>query len=120
MLRLLVPLAKLTVRERGKVIAQQIRELVDSLSIWSGAMLVAVLSATFVWLLSSRFFSLRTLWGLIIPVVIAYCLYWSPVWLGNDASEYDAWALAFIVPWWLTGAISSAAILRILEKRRAR
>lgn len=29
-----------------------------------------------------------------IPFVLAYCLYWSPVWLGSDdVSQYSAWAV---------------------------
>jgi hypothetical protein len=98
---------------------QRMKELVDSLSIWSGALVVAVVSGAVVWLLASMFPALRKLWVVIVPFTVAFCLYWSPVWLGADPSEYHAWALVFIVPWFLAGAIPAAAIVRILPKGRA-
>jgi hypothetical protein len=94
---------------------QRMKELVDSLSIWSGALVVAVVSGAVVWLLASMFPALRKLWVVIVPFTVAFCLYWSPVWLGADPSEYHAWALVFIVPWFLAGAIPAAAI----DARRA-
>ena len=55
----------------------------------------------------------------IVPFVLAYCLYWSPVWLGNeDSSGYDVWEL-MIVPWALAGFFPSAILVLILQKRRA-
>jgi hypothetical protein len=98
---------------------QGIKDLVDSLSIWSGALVVAVVSGTVVWLLAWMLPALRKLWVVIVPLIVAFCLYWYPVWLGADPSEYHAWALVFIVPWFLAGAIPAAAIVHILHKRRA-
>jgi hypothetical protein len=98
---------------------QRLKELVDSLSIGSGALVVAVVSGTLVWLLAWLFPALRKLWVVIVPFTVAFSLYWSPVWLGADPSEYHAWATVFIVPWFLAGAIPAAAIVRILHKRRA-
>jgi len=95
---------------------QQMKDLLDSLSIWSGAFVVAVVSGTVVWLLAWMFPALRKLWVVIVPFAVAFCLYWSPVWLGNDPSEYHAWAGVFIVPWFLAGAIPAAAIVYILQK----
>ena len=93
-----------------------VKEFVESLSLWSGAILVAVLSAAVIWLLCSMFPApLRKFWVVIVPFVLAYCVYWSPVWLGADPSEYHAWALVFIVPWFLAGAIPSAAIVRLFQ-----
>jgi hypothetical protein len=60
---------------------QRMKELVGSLSIWSGALVVAVVSGTVVWLLAWMFPALRTLWVVIVPFTVAFCLYWSPVWL---------------------------------------
>jgi hypothetical protein len=97
---------------------QQLKELVDSLSIWSGALVVALVSGMAVGLLAWMFPRWRKLWVVIVPFTVAVCLYWSPVWLGADPSEYHAWALVFILPWFLTGAIPSAAIVRLLQKRR--
>jgi hypothetical protein len=95
------------------------RDVIESLSIGSGAILVAGSSAGIVWLLclvSPK--ALWKIWAILVPFILAYCLYWSPVWLGADPSEYHAWALLFVVPWFAAGAIPSAAIVRILRKRR--
>ncbi len=98
----------------------QLRGLIDSLSIFSGAIVVAVVSTAIVWGVAVVSPDLRKLWIVIIPLFVAFCLYWSPVWLGADPSEYRAWAFIFILPWFVAGAVPSAAIVRILGKRRAR
>lgn len=97
------------------------KTFVESLSLGSGAILVAILSAGVVWLLCIVCpVTLRKLWVVIVPFAFAYCLYWSPVWLGADSSEYSAWAVLGVVSWFLAGAIPSAAIVLILRKRRSR
>lgn len=91
---------------------------VESLSLGSIAILIAILSACVVWLLCSVFpVSLRWLWVAIVPFILAYCIYWYPVWLGADPSLYSAWALVAMIPWYLAGVISSAAVVLILRKR---
>jgi hypothetical protein len=94
------------------------KELIDSLSLFSGALVTAVVSGTVVWLLAWIFPKLRKLWIAIVPFTIAFCLYWYPVWMGNDSSEYHAWALLVIGTWFLFGALASAAIVRTFQKRR--
>ena len=97
------------------------RVVVESLSLSSGAIVIAVLSAVVVWLLCSVGSpELRTLWAIVVPFILAFCLYWSPVWLGADAVEYHAWAFAFIIPWFIAGVVPSALVVHILQKRRAR
>jgi hypothetical protein len=65
------------------------KALVESLSLGSGDVLVALLSAGIVWLLSSLFpESLHKVWFVIVRFALAYCLYWSPVWL-TGGSEFD-------------------------------
>jgi len=97
------------------------RTFVESLSLGSGAILVAVLSAGAVWLLCSVGpTTTPMLWVVAVPFIFAYCLYWSPVWLGADPSEYHAWALVVVLPWFLAGAIPSAVIVWILHKRGSR
>jgi hypothetical protein len=83
--------------------------------------LLAVLSVGVVSLLCSvlpaRF---RWLWVVIVPFSFAYSLYWSPVWLRSDPSEYSAWAGVFVGPWFISGAIPSALLVIFLQKRRAK
>jgi hypothetical protein len=106
------------------------KAFVDSLSLGSGALVVAIVSAGIVWLLCFLFpASPHKLWALIVPFALAYCLYWSPVWLDADQSEfhhallrseYHTWQFV-IVPWFLAGAIPSAAIVFMLgQPRRVR
>jgi hypothetical protein len=50
------------------------------------------------------------LWVVIVPLVLAYCLYWSPVWFfGEPSWEYRNWMFAFLVPWFLAGGYSFRA-----------
>ena len=96
------------------------RQLIESLSLGSGAILVAILSLAIVWLLSSVAPKpLRTLWAVIVPFVLAYCLYWSPVWFGADPSEYGVWKFIIGV-WFFAGFFPSAVLVLILQKRRAK
>jgi len=97
------------------------KTFVESLSISSGAILVAALSVRVVWLLCSVLpVTLRSLWVVIVPFIFAYSLYWLPVWLGDDPSEYSPWAVLFVGTWFLSGAIPSALLLLILRKRRTK
>jgi hypothetical protein len=97
------------------------RTLLDSLSLGSGAFLIAILSTGIVSLLCFVCpASWRKFWPVVVPFTLAYCLYWSPVWLGADSSEFSAWALLCIVPWFLAGAIPSVAVVLIFSKFRSR
>jgi hypothetical protein len=99
----------------------QMKKLIESLSIGSGAILVAVLSVGIVWLLRSRLSkSLHSLSAVVVPFVLAYCLYWSPVWLGSDPSEYGAWSVLFVGAWFLAGFFPSAMMVLALQRRRAK
>lgn len=103
------------------------KALVESLSLGSGAVLVAVFSVGIVCLLCSVCpESLHKVWVVIVPFALAYCLYWSPTWLTDGSeferalirSEYHTWAFLCIGAWFLAGAIPSAAIVGMLRKRR--
>ena len=99
---------------------EQMRNSFDSLSLGSGALAIAFVSAIVVLPLAAVRPKLRALWVWSVPLVAAFCLYWSPVWLGADASEYSAWAFIVVVPWFLAGVLSSALVVWILLKLRAR
>jgi hypothetical protein len=115
---------------KGRVVAQlkivgmiwlQMKTLVESLSIGSAAILIAVLSVGVVWLLCTFLpVALRWLWVVIVPSIFAYSLYRLPVWLGDDASEYSAWAVLLVGAWFIAGAVPSAGLVLILRERRAR
>ena len=96
------------------------RKLLESLSLTSGALLVAGVSAAAVWMLSTLLPKvLRWLWVVFVPFSLAYCLYRSPVWLGSDdVSQYGAWAFVVIPIWFVAGVIASALTVLVLPKRR--
>jgi hypothetical protein len=78
--------------EIGDMVVPRMKTFVESLSISSGAILIAVLSVGVVWLLCSTLpVALRSLWIVIVLFIFAYSLYWLPVWLGANSSEYSAW-----------------------------
>jgi hypothetical protein len=97
------------------------RKFLESLSLTSGAILIALLSLAVVWFLYSVGPTvLRKIWVLVVPFVLAYSLYWSPVWFGaDDAAGYDVWKFV-IVLWFLAGLIPSSALVAILESRAAK
>ena len=95
---------------------------IDSLSLFSGAILIGVVSTAVVGLLVFVLPKVPGwIWALSVPFILAYCFYWSPVWFrAGGSSEFGAWAIAFIVPWFLAGFFPSAILVWILEKRRAK
>ena len=105
------------------------KALVDSLSLTSGAILIAVLSVCIVWLLCVLGPKvLYELWPVVVPFPLAYCIYWLPVWFSNG-TEYDRalmrsenhnWQLLFVVAWFLAGAVPSAAVVALMRKRNGR
>jgi hypothetical protein len=44
-------------------------------------------------------------------MALSICIYWSPVWLGADPSQYSAWALIGIGVPFIAGALTSTLIL---------
>lgn len=92
---------------------------VKSLSLGSGAMVVGALSAMVAlatyWLKPPL---VRWVALLSVPFVLAYALYWSPVWFGgSDPAEYSAWALVCIGPWSLAGMFASLVVAGFLRRR---
>jgi hypothetical protein len=93
----------------------------ESLSLSSGAILIAIISVGVVWLLCFVLpFALRAIWVIVVPLVLAYSLYWLPVWLGAGVSEYGAWAVLGVGTWFFSGFFPSAVMVLILQKRRSK
>jgi len=94
------------------------QNFLESLSVGSGACLVAILSAVLAWPLGYvRPALLRWAGAVVLPFVLATGFYWLPVWLGRNPSEYSSWALLFIGTWFLAGAGSSAIVLLFRGKQ---
>lgn len=92
-----------------------------SLSLWSGALVVALVSAVVALALASAWRS-KVVWFLVLltSLGVAYCLYWLPVWSGQDPLEYAAWAPLFIIPWFLAGACTSLVVVYAVGRVRGR
>ena len=97
------------------------KDLIQSLSLGSGAAVVAACSAVLAWPLRYvRPLLFRWLGAVALPFVLAVGLYWSPVWLFRaDPSEYFSWAGLFIIPWFLAGAVSSVVVVLVFGRRPA-
>ena len=107
--------------EIRETLVQQARTLIESLSLGSGAILIAVLSVVAVWFLCSVLpRALHPLWVVVVPFLLACSLYWLPVWLGADSSEYSAWVLLGVGAWFFAGFFPSAVLVLILRKRSSR
>jgi hypothetical protein len=93
------------------------RAFIESLSLGSGAALVAIISALLAGAISFvRPPIVRWLSVVVVPFVISFCLYRLPVWLGADGSEYSSWQFLFIGVWFLAGMIPSALVVFILGR----
>jgi len=81
------------------------KTLIESLSLGSGAILIAIVSTGTVWLLSLVLRGAFARWAcvLAIPFFLAYSLYWLPVWLGADRVGYDVWKFLGVATYFLAG-----------------
>jgi hypothetical protein len=61
---------------------------------------------------------LRLSLALFGPLALAHSLYWAPVWLGADSSEYGSWYGVFVVPWFLFGAAVSCLVTLIVSNAK--
>jgi hypothetical protein len=95
------------------------REILESLSLVSGAALMAIASAT----LSVGWARLRPralCWALtlVVPLLLAYSLYWAPFWLGANSDQADIWTPLAISAWGVAGIASSVLVVFLLGRRR--
>lgn len=92
-------------------------ELLRSISLGTGAVLIAVTSAVVaVGLIRISNVFLKWCLAIFISTACSYVLYWSPVWLGAEPYEYAVWELAALIPWTLAGLIASAIVFNIMSR----
>lgn len=94
------------------------RDIINSLSLGSGALVVAIISGLMAVGLS-RIKSKKIVWvtGIIVPFLIAHLLYWAPIYFyGSNPSEYSSWSGIFITPWYAAGLIISILVFFITRK----
>jgi hypothetical protein len=92
-----------------------------SLSFLSGGCLVALVSAILAagWGWWQQAWLKRAL-TFLVPISLSYSLYWLPVWVGQDSSEYAMWAIVCIVPWSVAGVLASTAVTSIIDGCRGK
>jgi hypothetical protein len=88
----------------------------QSLSLTSASVLVAVISGVAA-LLIGRIGSAVARWfaAVSFPFVLSYSVYWMPVWLGADGSEYPAWALLGVGVPFLAALVPSAVVTFVVK-----
>jgi len=91
----------------------------QSLSLTSASVLVAILSAVAA-LLVGRIGSAAGRWcaAALLPLVLSYCVYWIPVWLGadGDRAQYSAWELLGVGVPFLAGLVASCLVTLIVTR----
>jgi hypothetical protein len=98
------------------------RPLLEPLPIGQGALITAALSTGAALLCRLRVPQWFVI--IVIPFLIAFCLFWLPVWLNAPWSEFwhlfliDWSSLLYIGPWLIAGASASAVMIRILDRHR--
>ena len=93
----------------------------QSLSLTSASVLVAVISGVAA-LLIGRVGSALARWfaAVLFPFMLAYSVYWMPVWLGADGSEYLAWALLGVGVPFLAGLVPSVVVTFVVTRNANR
>jgi uncharacterized membrane protein YfcA len=96
------------------------KQLLESLSLGSGAAVVAICSATLAWFFSHvRSTPVRYAFGVLGPLALSVLLYQLPVWLGaDDKAQYSTWLSVVIPVWSLAGIVSSVLVLIALRRRQ--
>jgi hypothetical protein len=88
-----------------------------SLSIGSGALFTAVcsiiLGLPFCFVRQKRF---RWSGIIVLPLSLAFCLYWIPAWLGENSPDFSVWSWLFIGLWSLAGLVSLSLFVLIIRK----
>ena len=87
-------------------------EILHSLS-WASGFFVVMATAALLALFIARLRPAAWRWIVCAaaPVIISYCLYWYPVWLGADSSEYSSWELICVIPWSVAGILASTIVM---------
>ena len=95
------------------------REMLQSLSLTSGAIVLAAISGFVAYLTSgARNLKAGAIVGVLVSGVLSYSLYWAPVWLGANGAEYSSWALLVVAAWFIAGVAGAFAACFLLRWRR--
>jgi len=94
------------------------RNLFQSFSLGGGALEIAVVSALLACLLAqARSAPVRWTGAVLVPLLLSYCLYWAPVWMGTSSDQYSSWAFLGVGAWWIAGVIASVIVMLVVRRR---
>jgi hypothetical protein len=98
-----------------------VKAFLESLSLGSGSVLIAVASAGVVCLFG-RIRSVPVRWcaAVLVPLALSCCCYWAPVWLGSRGDQYSSWELLVVGVWFVAGLLASVVVTFILGRHAAR
>jgi hypothetical protein len=82
---------------------------VAALSVFAVALVARVSPSWFMWVAA-----------LVVPFVIAYAIYWAPVWIGHrgNVADHSAWEPIAVGFWGLAGVGGSLVCVYFLHRRR--
>jgi hypothetical protein len=100
-----------------------VKAFLESLSLGSGALLIAVVSAGAAWVVGHvRVAAIRWCAAILVPLALSYCCYWLPVWLGDtrDRAQYSSWEFLVVGIWFVAGLLPSIVVTFILGRHATR
>ena|SRR5437867_8960777 len=94
-----------------------VKAFLESLSLGSGALLIAVVSAGIAWLVGHvRVAAVRWCAAVLVPLALSYVCYWMPVWLGGSPDQHFSWELLVVGAWFVAGLVASVVVTFIVSR----
>lgn len=95
-----------------------IHEFIESYISWASGFFVVACVSTMIAFYAARLEDAASRWSIIViaPIIVSYCLYWSPVWFGANSSEYLTWYSFFIIPWSIVSILLSMVIVFLFRR----
>ena len=88
----------------------------ESLSLGSGALLIAVVSALLALVTLRLPAVMRWTAALFLPFALSYCCYWLPVWLGGTEDQHSSWEPLVVGVWSFAGLVASGIVTFIVSR----
>ena len=98
-----------------------VRAFLESLSLGSGALLIALLSAGLAWPVGHiPATALRWSGAVLIPFALSYVCYWLPVWLGGSQDQHSTWEILIVGVWFIAGLLASIVVTLFVARHATR
>jgi ABC-type thiamin/hydroxymethylpyrimidine transport system permease subunit len=98
-----------------------VKAFLESLSLGSGAALIAGVSAGAAWLVGRvRSAAIRWCAAVLVPFALSYCCYWIPVWLGGSRDQHSSWEFLVVGIWFVAGLLVCGVVTYIIGRHATR